>query len=373
MNSAQDRRAPTTLTWFPLVARPRPPGLPLQTRITELAASPAEGTCHQRISRAAEVFNKAALIASDCALPALACGLCYRQHDLFDRARPLPAWAAQLALQPILNIARQLIREGDGQGAYTMLETLYHAARTQTAAVIDGHPVDLNTLTRAPDDRKTVTTLIWAALLADGTRALAQAGRWTQAASHATRHRGVGNRLLDGRQATILALLHDGQASQAATMVEHSTIAEPWEHTIQTLLRVLCLHAAGAGASHHVATMLACARALAEEQDRSTALMRTRTGIIALDLTTTSHAPHTRPLRAALIATAATDAYAARDVLAHHQLRPALTSGQRRDLHHLVRACGLGAGTIPERLHNQLTAAADRAETTLTTELARAT
>lgn len=114
MGSAEDRIGPGVLTWFPLVLRPRPPGLPLEARIAELTglARPADGTAHQRVSRAAEVLNKAALIASDCGMPGLARALCHRQHELFDRARPLPPWAAQLALQPILNIPRQLIREG---------------------------------------------------------------------------------------------------------------------------------------------------------------------------------------------------------------------------------------------------------------------
>ena len=373
MGSAEDRLVPgTTLTWFPLVARPRPPGLPLETRIAELtslAARPAEGTCHDRMSRAAEVLNKAALIASDCGMPGMARALCHRQHDLFERARPLPAWAAKLALQPVLNIPRQLIREGRGQDAYTMLETLYHAARERTAAVIDGRPVDLAAITCAPDDHKTVCTLIWAALLADGTRALALAGRWKEAASHAAAHRGTGQRLLDGRQAAILALVQDGQAGNAAATVEQSTIAEPWEHAVQSLLRVMCLRAAGTGSGQHVPTMLAAARALAQEPDRSTAVMRTRAGMIALDLAETSDDPQSRPLREALIATAAGDAYAARDMLVHHQVRQYLTTAQRRGLHNLVRACGLGAGTIPERLHTQMVAAVDFAETTLRREL----
>lgn len=373
MGSTEDRlTSGTVLTWFPLVVRPRPPGLPLEARIAELtglAARPAEGTCHDRMSRAAEVLNKAALIASDCGVPAIARALCHRQHELFDQARPLPAWAAKLALQPLLNIPRQLIREGHGQDAYAVLETLYHAARERTTAVIDGRPVDLSMVTCAPDDRKTVCTLIWAVLLADGTRALALAGRWREAADHTAEHRGVGRRLLDGRQAHILALVQDGQADKAAVMVEQSTIAEPWEHAVQGLLRVMCLRAAGTGSGHHVATMLAAARALTQEQDRSTAVMRTRTGMIALDLAGTSDDPQSRPLRAALITTAAGDAYVARDVLAHHQIRQDLTTGQRRDLQDLVRASGLGTGTIPERLHERLMTAVDCAETTLKKEL----
>lgn len=367
--STEDRLTPgVTLTWFPLVVRPRPPGLPLETRIAELtrlAARPAEGTRHDQMSRAAEVLNKAALITSDCGMPGLARALCHRQHELFDRARPLPAWAAQLALQPILNIPRQLIREGQGHDAYAMLQTLCQAARERTTAVIDGRPVDLSTITCAPDDNKTVRTLIWTALLADGTRALAQAGRWQEAAGHAARHRGIGNQLLDGRQAAILALLHDGQPGEAAVMVEQSTITEPWEHAVQSLLRVLCLHTAGTDTGHHVATMLMTARALMQERDRSTTVTRTRIGMTALDLAGTQDDPQSRPLSAALVATAAGDGYAARDALSHHRIRQSLTTGQRQHLQDLVRACGLGAGRIPERLHDQLMTAVSCAETAL--------
>jgi glucose/arabinose dehydrogenase len=131
----------------------------------------------------------------------------------------------------------------------------------------------------------------------------------------------------------------------------------------------MCLRAAGTGSGQHVPTMLAAARALAQEPDRSTAVMRTRAGMIALDLAETSDDPQSRPLREALIATAAGDAYAARDMLVHHQVRQYLTTAQRRGLHNLVRACGLGAGTIPERLHTQMVAAVDFAETTLRREL----
>jgi hypothetical protein len=373
MGSTEDQVATgTVLTWFPLVARPRPPGLPLEARIAELtglAARPAEGSCHDRMSRAAEVLNKAALIASDCGVPAIARALCHRQRELFDQARPLPAWAAKLALQPLLNIPRQLIREGQGQAAHAMLQTIYHATRERTTAVIDGRSVDLSTVTCGPDDHKTVCTLTWAALLADGTRALALSGRWKEAASHSAAHRGTGRRLLDGRQVAILALAHDGQTDKAAVMVEQSTIAEPWERAVQSLLRVLCLHTAGTDAGHHVPTMLVIARALSHEQDRSTVVTRARIGMIALDLAGASDGPQSCPLRAALITAASGDAYAARDALTHRQICRYLTTGQRRDLHDLVQACGLGTGTIPEGLREQLMAAVDSAETTLRKEL----
>jgi hypothetical protein len=359
-----------TLAWFPLIARPRPPGLPLNTRIAELAAlttGPANATGHDRASRAAEVCNKAALIASDCGMPELARELCHRQYALYAKAGPLPGWAVKLSLQPILNIPRQLIREGDGEGAYAILETLYQTARRRTTAVIDGRPIELSALTRTPDDHRTVCTLIWAALLADGTRALARAGRWREAADRAAEHRGVGNRLLDGRQAAILALLHEGEIDRAAAAVEQSAISEPWEHAVQSLLRVLCLRAAGADAVHHRVTMLAACRALAQEQEPSTAAPRTRAALIALELAAISD--KTDPLRAAALSAASGDAYAARDVLTHPQMRASLTTQQRRGLDELVRDCGLGTGTITPKLYDQMTAAVEDAEAALTNAL----
>lgn len=373
MVSAEDQLGTgVPLSWFPLVPRPRPPGLPLETRIaelTDLATEPIGGTRHDRVSRAAEALNKAALIASDCGLADEAQALCYRQYELFDRARPLPEWAAQLALQPLLNIPRQLIREGRGQDAHAMLETLYRAARQRTTALIGSRPVDLSTVTCAADDHKTVCTVIWAALLADGTRALALAGRWEEAAHYAAARRGTGQRLLDGRQAAILALAQEGQTREAATMVEDSVIAEPWERAVQSLLRAMCLRMDGADVSKQIAVMLADVYALAREQDPSTAVMRTRAGMIALDIAGTVGNPRSLPLRSALIAAAAADAYAARDVIAHQQMRQSLTTDQNRDLHNLVRACGLGSGTIPEPLYRQLMRAVDRAETALSREL----
>ena len=232
--------ADISASWFPLVPRPRPPGLPLQARVAELtalAACPEQGTRQQQVIRAAEVLNKAALIASDCGISALTRELCHRQYELLARSAPLPAWAARLALQPVLNIPRQHIRDGQGEHAHAMLLTLHQAALTRAEAVIDSTRIDFGTLTATANGRKETRALTWTALLADGTRALAQAGRWKEAAAHSALYRGTGARLLDGRQAAILALLADGQASQAAQMTEQATVTEPWEHAVQAVFR----------------------------------------------------------------------------------------------------------------------------------------
>jgi hypothetical protein len=305
-------------------------------------------------------------------MPALARDLCHRHHELFEHAAPLPSWATRLALQPILNIPRQLIREGQGQDAYAMLETLYQAARSRTSPVIDGQTIDLSAITRAPDDHKTVCTVIWAALLADGTRALAQAGRWKEAADRMSVHRGTGNRLLDGRQATILALLHDGQPGKAAEATRHAVVTESWERTVQAL-QVLCQSWANGRCNRKsAAIMLSASLSLAEQHDLSTALPRARIGMTALNLAGTSDTRQSCLLRAALIASAEGDGYIARDMLALQEAHESLTSAERQRLGSIVRTAGLGVGEIPERLHHQLMAAVDYAEITLKSELKRA-
>ncbi|WP_033037095.1 hypothetical protein [Streptomyces monomycini] len=354
------------LAWFPLIPRPRPPALPLTVRIrqlTELAAQPATDDLHQQATRAAEICNKAALIASDCAVPDLARALCWSQYAVFDQARPLPPWAVKLALQPILNIARQLTREGRGNSAYAMLDTLFHAARTQTSTDVTGRTVSLHTLTSSADAHKTVCTLVWAALLADGTRALAQAGRWREAAEAATAHRGVGTRLLDGRQITIVALAQSGRHDEATALVTDSRPAEPWEDVVQSLLRVLCRYATDCVPATHIDDMFT--KALALQPKPGTTVFRTRVDITALFLAAPRPNAQVPPLHADVLAMAHTDGYAARDALTQPQLRCAMTTSQRRTLTGLVRAAGLDAGTVPEPLRSDLLRAAAMAQNQL--------
>ncbi len=320
---------------------------------------------HTRMIRAGEVCNKAALIASDCGAADLARNLCWRQHDVFDAARPLPAQAAKLALQPVLNIPRQLIREGDGATAYQMLDQLYRAARHRTDAELAGRRISLRDVTCAPDDHRTVCTLLWAALLADGARALALAGRWQDAAEHAAAHRGVGTRLLDGRQVTILSLVDCGKHDRAAAMVEDSVICEPWEQAVASLLRVYCRHGAGGDTEQDAAAMMDHAFGLVEQAEPSTAVFRARVGMTALDLADGCGSAPVPRLRAAIIAAASVDAYAAREALAHPVLRPAMTKGQEQALAALVEASGLGRGAMPQGLLEDLMASVAMAENQL--------
>jgi hypothetical protein len=355
------------LGWFPLVPRPRPPGQPLQARVAELAALAAnaeQGTCQERATRAAGVLNNAALIASDCCVPALARELCRRQYELLAQLAPLPGWAVRLALQPVLNIPRQLIRDGHGDDASAVLKAIHSAAFSRAAAVIDGMRVDFGALSSTADGYKEACTLAWTAVLADGTRALAQAGRWKEAAECAAAYRGTGARLLDGRQAAILALLTDGRPSEAARMVEQSAVAEAWECAVQALLAVLCQRAAGQDPVPGNATMLGAAWTLVQVQDPATVVTRTRIGLTALALAGHSDTTRESAVRAALITAGNADAYAARDLLAT-QPNWSPTTAQRSRLQAIVRASGIDAGTIPGHVRDQLTNAARRAEVTL--------
>jgi hypothetical protein len=331
-----------------------------------MAARSEQGTRQDRATCAAAVLNNAALIASDCDIRALARNLCCRQYQALAASAPLPAWAASLAMQPVLNIVRQVIREGDGERARATLEGLHQAALSRTTAVVEGIQVDFSALTSTAEACRETRALTWSALLSDGIRALAHAARWKEAADLAARYRGTGNRLLDGRQAAILALLTTGRASAAAQMTEQSTVAEPWEYAVQAVLRVMCQRGAGQVPAPGTATMTAAACALARAEEAGATVTRTRIGLIALDLADDPDSNQTRALNAALVSTGNEDAYAARDLLASSQMARSLTISQRSELETLVQSCGLGAGEIPARLHNQLVIAAEQAESILT-------
>jgi hypothetical protein len=117
--------------------------------------------------------------------------------------------------------------------------------------------------------------------------------------------------------------------------------------------------------------MLATAHALVQTPDVPTTTARTRIGIVALDLAETLDTHQGESLRAALVALAATDAYAAQDVLTHRPLSRHRTASQSQSLHDLVRASGLRRGMIPIQLGDQLMAAIAQSTAILTREVER--
>lgn len=336
---------------FPQVARPRPACPPLADRVREITdlarAAERDGT----VNSATVAQNKAALIASDCGMPDLARALCWRHTEVFLRAQPLGAQEARYALEPLVNLARLHIRDGDGDGAYLLLDTLNEAVRAKSEAVIDGRTVSFEHLTDSADDHQHVCQWLWAVLLGDGTRALVAAGQWDRARAHSEQHHGVGQRLFDGRQVEILVRCLGGQPTEALEYLNQTTLAEDWERPVAACLAVLCHAAAGERPADAVEDMVK--QYLALDVAPGLAVFRSRIGLAVLDL-----APRTRQAEAfrRLIHEATTygDGYVARDVLAHPVCRDDMTQNEFRTLSAAVDSAGLGQGDMPEHLQQSL-------------------
>ncbi|GAU70603.1 hypothetical protein SSP35_20_00990 [Streptomyces sp. NBRC 110611] len=339
---------------FPLVARPRPACLPLAERVEEIADLARSARRDGKLTSAAVAQNKAALIASDCGMPELARALCWRHTEVYLCAQPLGAQEARYALEPLVNLARLLIRDGDGDGAYQLLDTLNRAARSRGEAVIDGRVLSFRNLTSSDDDHRQLCQWLWTTLLGDGTRALVAAGRWDRARAHAQRHRGVGNRLFDGRQVEALARCLGGEPASALEFLKRSTLSEGWERAVASCLGALCLAISGNPDSASVAAMvrdylsLDCARELA--------VFRTRVGLTVVDLSNRDAAAEVYDR---IVDEAATfgDGYVAREVLACARYREQLSSAERRGLSAVVVSAGLGQGHMPRNLEQDLLSA----------------
>jgi hypothetical protein len=271
---------------FPLVPRTKPICRPLETRVarvrhlTHLAAQPTEDP----LTRAAEAHNLAALIASDCGMADLAHRLCWQQYDALDRPGPVDAAAAKLRLQPLINLARLILRDGDGISAYHHLETPYHAVRNQTQAELDRRTINLANLVTDEHDHHELVRWLWTVMLADGTRALTRAGRWAEALQHAQRHNGIGQRLLDGRQVAILASTTARDHDRALQLLATTDTPTPWEKTVLACLKVACLVSAGQHTSAVTTTMLN--QYLALEPLPDCAAFQARLGLCIIDLAT---------------------------------------------------------------------------------------
>lgn len=350
---------------FPLVPRSKPPCPPLTTRLEQIRARAYGGgqDDEQRPVRAAQALNLAALTASDCGLPDLARELCTRQAAILLTARPLDAAGAKLALQPLINLGRLRTREGDGHGAYQLFERLLTAAKTQSDVEIDGLAVPFTNLTASTNDHRETTQWLWSVLLADGTRALAQAGCWHRTLKHIHRHRALGTRLLDGRQIGIVAHTVTGDHKQARDLIASARPSSRWEETVVATLRVLCLTSAGRDAAPAADEMVERYLA-ADSAEREHAAFRSRLGLCVTDLAT--NARDRQQVTDLLIREAleSEDAYAARDLLAH-PCRQRIGHTDKQTFRALLSRAGLDAGSVPSALHEELTKSVQAAETTL--------
>ncbi|WP_019854010.1 hypothetical protein [Actinopolyspora mortivallis] len=360
--------------WFPLLPRPRPACRALTERVDEigqLAHNATHGPPEHRLTTAAEACNKAALILSDCGLPDRAHQLCWRQFDLFHAYSPLEPTTAKLALQPLVNLGRLHIRTGQASRAHQLFTHAYRALRTATATMLDGRNVDLNDLI---DDqnaaRGELVRFLWTVLLADGTRALTRAGRWTDALSHLEHHKGIGDRMLDGRQVAILTRIINGDHEHALDLLEHSSTTDTWEQAVASYLTTLCLTTAEHDTQPADTEMVE--RYLALPQHSTPPVFHCRLGLCVLDLT--SHTPHHAPITTDITRQAITsaDAYVAREVLDDPLCAQHMSDTERHTLTHIIATAGLHHGEeIPAEILTELTDTVAESENSLVHELPR--
>ncbi|MFD5553755.1 hypothetical protein ACFWIA_07935 [Streptomyces sp. NPDC127068] len=359
---------PAIASRIPLVRRLKAPALPLEERITHLTGltvAPAGAGHHDLVARASGVLNYAALIASDVGMPDLAAELCWRQHRTFAKAGNLTGAIAVMSLMPLVNVARLLTREGDGEAAYDVLTRLYRAAQKRGTTEIHGRTVDLAALISTDTDHRKVCEELWATLLIDGARALARIGRWADAADAMSAHRGIGNRLLDGRQIMVMALMERGLDQQALDMIDTTTPTEPWETTIAALLRAHCRSAPSPLPGPDLYVVLRETTTLLSVPEPSYAVFQTRSALAALDLAQDRAGEDAHPLTEAVATTAALDAYAAREALHHPVARRSLNDTQKQRLSTVIAEAGLGNGCLSPQHLDAVTDAVEKAEAAL--------
>ncbi|MQY11453.1 hypothetical protein SRB5_15710 [Streptomyces sp. RB5] len=348
---------------FPLVARFRPACLPLPARVGSLSEFADRAVEQADQGLASTVFNQAALLASDLGLPELARSMCYRHAAAYLGTCPLPAMSAIRGLEPLVNLARLQIRAGANDDGRKRLLDLYEAVGAGNSAVFEGITVPAE-LTATADDRREVRAWLWRVVIADGTRTLTATGRWAEALAHLEQHKGVGLRMLDGRQVAVMTALTQGDRDKAVALLAGTTPGEPWEQEVTDCLGLLAHPDAGrcndTGATELVK------RYVSREPGPGLTVFDTRLGLTILD-TVGPQSSDARKLVDELTRRVldAKHGYSARDLLSHTLFSTLATPTESRTCSDLVWLCGLQTGVLPGELADSLSSALDRSEVVL--------
>ncbi|MDI3421911.1 hypothetical protein, partial [Streptomyces luteolus] len=330
---------------FPLVARPRPAGLPLDRRVKALVDLADMAQSRRDLGVASTVCNQAALVASDVGDADTARTMC-RQHAIaYLHAAPLSAADSVRALEPVVNLVRLQLRDGRGPVGHQELQNLFDAVSAGRATTIEGVTVP-HDLVATGEARRDVRRWLWTVLLADGTRALTHAGRWREALSHIQQHRGLAQRMLDGRQVAVVAALASADTAQANSLLTRTMPGEAWEAAVTDTLSVLCLRVAGQPCWRPLQNLTTTYLSLPNPEGLVS--FHTRLGLVVLDLVESPKAPAARQIVASLYrgAIEAADGYAARDVLEHPLCRKLATSSEMHECQGLLDSCAFLAGTL---------------------------
>ncbi|MDX3241729.1 hypothetical protein [Streptomyces sp. ME18-1-4] len=354
---------------FPLIARPRPACLPLAQRVHVLADLADIAAKTGDPSVASTVYNQAALIASDVGAPDVARTMCHQHAAAYLHAAPLTVTAAIRALEPVVNLARLQMRAGQHDEGRQHLLTLFDAVSTESPAQVEEIVIPAD-LTANAEERQKIRAWLWRVLLADGARALTAAGRWSEALAHVEAHRGVGQRMFDGRQVAVLAAVAAGNTLGANDLLAATEPGEPWEDAVTDCLNVLCRRAAGLPWRDPLQNLVTTYLERPDEDGMT--VFDTRLGLAVLDVLPSPVDPVARVVVAELYRRTikATDGYAARETLAHPLFTALATDREAQDCRALLHACALGAGSLPTGLSSQLAKALRTSDHTIRKSLA---
>lgn len=359
---------PAALGWLPLGGWPRKPCPPLPAR-TALITEILNGN-GSPLGVASHALNMAALLASDCGMNDLARDLCHRQIQPYTRLhRPLTADEGRLMLGPALNLARLDLRAGSPDDALRRLEEADQAVAAGRDLAVDGSMLPVSAISGTSEEHAKLRNIVRALHVGDGVRAHAMAGRWHLAAGLAETLGGVYPRLLEGRQAVVIARCLAGELDDARRVLMQATLAESWEDQVAACLAVLASPAGEVTGTIDTMT----SRFLTDPLPADRILFRAR-----LSVTIVALSRQIRPDNAAQVAVAAAneaiqagDAYAARDILASPAAASLLGSRSRKELALIADESGLGRGTIPPSLADILRLTVDEALASQGTALAR--
>lgn len=251
---------------------------------------------------------------------------------------------------------------GDGQAAYQLLAALFHAVKHRAETVIEGKGMSFEDFTASQEDYGRLCQWLWTILLSDGTRALMRASQWERARKHAAHLRGIGKRLLDGRQAEVAALCLQGKTNAALKALQESVTLEEWEDSIAACLSVLCLNSSNQPDARTTASMMQ--RYLALDPSPELAMFRVRVGLTAYDLSIDAFPDQAAQVHSHLAheALGSRDGYVAQEILSHEGCRERLSARQKQILSMATQSAGLDQGALPEEGERQLLAAAATGE-----------
>lgn len=354
---------------FPLVARQRPACPPLRTRLDHVTAAArsaataaAVGDRDAVVREAGRALTGAVRIARDCHHPDLAQTIAARHVGLYtDLTRPLTVQEAVQVVSAVTGMARVHLRTDPDRGV-VMLTRILRALHGRVPIRVDGLSLPFGDIDTSLDQHRQLVGLVRTQLLVGGTTALATAGRWADAAALAATYTAEGDgRLLEGRQAQIIARLLDRDGNGARSLLaasapasNHGTgVFREEDRDVAACLTALCATATTRGQALDAMVARYQADGVPGEGYAS---YRARYGATVAVI---AHA-HLHPAGPEIAAHAAAEAlrsgdgYAAQEVLRHPAITETLTHHDRAVLDQVVKDAGLSGGVLNGRLLRRL-------------------